>query len=125
MDIPSLQRVLEKLSAAMPRRETVKTITGAGIAAVAAAFSGDGIAAKRRCRRRRSTCGGKKKCCNRSSGLIACQQFPSQQCDAQDGRRCCGLEGATCNNDFGHCDCCPGFFCSGITGQGFCQEEPT
>ena len=119
-------RIAATLAERAPRRETVKAFAGSSLAAVSAAIGMDGAGAKKKkCRKLRKSCGGKKKCCGQGSGLIVCREFPGEECDTQSGRRCCGLEGAECNNDFGHCDCCPGFFCSGITGFGSCQEEPT
>jgi hypothetical protein len=77
------------------------------------------------CVNRRQPCGTGAKCCGEELGLVACRQFPTVTCPTLSGPRCCGLEGADCDNSVGinNCDCCDGLFCGGTTGIGKCQEE--
>lgn len=86
---------------------------------------------KKRCRKQGKTCGGNTKCCN-ESGLIRCQEFPTQECRDLTGLRCCGVEGAPCDPDFGvpdrfgNCSCCTPLFCGKHKhGKFRCQAEDT
>ncbi len=128
MDGTLFERLSKALSDVAHRRTTFKALAGTGLASLGAPLVFDEAGAKkkkkRRCRKRRQSCGGKKKCCG---GDTACREFPTLSCTTLTGKRCCGLEGAVCDNTPGinNCDCCDGLFCGGVEGPGRCQEEPT
>jgi hypothetical protein len=124
MDVKRLDQVARKLIANVPRREAVKTLAGGLSATLAARFGATKVAAGD-CRKRRRSCSRGGQCCGGKK--TACREFPTSTCLTLDGRRCCGLEGASCSNDpdKNHCDCCDGLYCSGISGRGVCQEEPS
>ena len=127
MDGNRFDRIARTLAAALPRRAAVKTVAASAVAAVGARLGFEETVAgkKQRCRKRRKSCGGKKKCCGKNT---ACRGFPTDTCLTLSGRRCCGLEGAPCNNDPGinNCDCCDGLYCGGLIGEpGRCQEQPS
>jgi hypothetical protein len=113
------------------RRGALKTLVAGGAAAVAAHVGSAWSEAKKkkRCRKRLAKCGGSKKCCN-GSGRIKCQNVQEEtkpQCDGKSGRRCCGLDGASCNRDELHCDCCGSrTFCIEVgPGEFRCQDDLT
>jgi hypothetical protein len=127
MDGNRFDRITRSLVARLPRRDAVRALASAGLATLATRIGLEETIAgkKKRCRKRRRNCGGKKKCCGKNT---ACRNFPTPTCTTLSGRRCCGLEGAPCNNDpnINNCDCCDGLFCGGIQGEpGRCQEEPS
>lgn len=126
MDGNRFDRISRSLIARLPRREAVKALAGSGLVIVAARLGLEEMdARKKRCRKQGRSCGGKKKCCGNK---LKCQNITKPGCDHVTGKRCCGLEGAVCNNDAdnnSHCDCCDGFFCSGTTGLGHCQSTMT
>jgi hypothetical protein len=89
------------------------------------------------CRGDDQTCGpGIGACCN-ASGLVRCQEFPTDQCQVLSGFSCCGIEGAPCNpnfgppliptpGSFGNCSCCSPLFCGKQADESFrCQDQPT
>lgn len=120
-------RLTKALSDRAHRRTTLKAFAASVLTTLGASIGLDEAGAKkkkRRCRKRRQACGGKKKCCG---GDTACREFPTLTCSTLTGRRCCGLEGAECDNAPGinNCDCCDGLFCGGVEGLGLCQEEPS
>ena len=127
MDGNRFDRITRTLVTHLPRRDAVRALTSTGLASLATRLGFEeteaGKKKKKRCRKRRRKCGGKNKCCGKKT---ACRSFPTPTCATLSGRRCCGLEGATCSNqDFDACDCCDGLFCGGMVGdQGRCQEEP-
>ena len=125
MDVKRLDKVARKLIATIPRREAVRTVAG-GISVALATRLGIGGADVEagNCRRRRRSCNRSGQCCGKKT---ACRDFPTATCPTLSGRRCCGLEGASCSNDpnKNNCDCCNGLFCGGFTGRGVCQEEPS
>jgi hypothetical protein len=125
MDVKRLDEVAKKLIANVPRREAVRTLAG-GISVALATRLGLGRADVEAadCRRRRRLCNRSGQCCGNKT---ACREFPTATCPTLSGRRCCGLEGASCSNDLdkNNCDCCNGLFCGGVTGRGVCQEEPS
>ena len=124
MDVKRLDQVARKLIANVPRREAVKTLAGGLSATLAARFGASDVAAGD-CRKRGRSCTRRGQCCGGQK--TACREFPAGKCPPTlDGRRCCGLEGASCSNDpdRNHCDCCGNLYCSGVSGRGVCQEEP-
>ena len=128
MDGNRFDRITKSLITSLPRREAVKALAAGGLAAaIARLASGETTAKKkgRRCRDQGQMCGGDKKCCGHK---IKCQNITKMGCDHVTGKRCCGLEGAVCNNDAdsnSHCVCCDGFYCTGIAGLGQCTSTPT
>ena len=124
MDGNRFDRLTRTLIASLPRRGAVKALAAPSLAAVSARLGAVEIEAgkKRRCRKHGRSCGGKKKCCGNK---LKCQNITKPECDHVTGKRCCGLGNAVCDNANGHCDCCDGYFCSGIIGQGLCQSTPT
>ena len=130
MSTDRFRNVTLRLSSFVARRETLKQLTGLGVAALAAKLSVTDTTGKKRrkkCRKRGQKCGGQKKCCGQQSGRVACRTFPSNECPSLSGRRCAGLEGAACDRVNGNCDCAPGFRCFSAdpsTTAGVCQETP-
>jgi hypothetical protein len=124
MDVKRLDQVARKLIANVPRREAVKTLAGGLSATLAARFGATEVAAGD-CRRRRRSCTRGGQCCGGKK--TACREFPTPSCPTLSGRRCCGLEGASCSNDpaKNHCECCDGLYCGGDNSRGVCQEDPT
>jgi len=124
MDVKRLDQVARKLIANIPRREAVRMLAGGLSATLATRFGASEVAAGD-CRKRGLPCTRGGQCCNAKK--TACREFPTATCDTLSGRRCCGLEGAPCKNELGrnHCDCCDGLYCSGVTGTGVCQEDPS
>jgi hypothetical protein len=123
-------RISRKLASSAPRRATLRATVGAAFAGMSAASGFDAIAGKKnkkRCRKRLKKCGGRKKCCN-GSGLIKCQNVQDEtrpECDGFSWRRCCGLDGASCNPDKGDCECCLGTSCVERDGVFRCTEPLT
>jgi hypothetical protein len=129
MDGNLFDRITKTLAGGTRRREAVKALAGTGLAAVAARLGVDQADAQTRCRKRRQKCGDGKKCCDKS-GLLKCRDFPAGECQNLNGRHCCGLEGARCDNTdplFEHCDCCAPLFCGDFDTPGVfrCQTEDT
>jgi hypothetical protein len=127
MDGGPVDRITKALIARLPRRDAAKAFAGSSLATGVAwlGFAETAVGKKkrkRRCRKHRQPCGGRKKCCDSHT---KCQDITKPDCDHVTGKRCCGLQGATCDNANGHCDCCDGFFCSGISGLGLCTSTPT
>lgn len=136
MDGAGFDRLARLLAGSSPRRTAVRVAAGAGLTALVAKIGGGEAAAKKkrkkRCRRFGQTC-GKKKCC-KTNGPAKCQEFANQEClgVALSGKRCCGLEGARCDPNFGdadlfgNCSCCHPLFCGQQpNGQFRCQAEDT
>lgn len=138
MDGVDFDRLAKLLAGSSLRRTAVRVAAGAGLTALVARFGGDAAVAKnkkkrkKRCRKFGQTC-GKKKCC-KTNGPAKCQQFGNQECFGVElsGKRCCGLEGARCNPNFGdpgllgNCSCCHPLFCGQQpNGQFRCQTEDT
>jgi hypothetical protein len=143
MDSKLFDRISKALADISPRRDAAKALAGTGFAAAVARYRADQTGAKnkkkkKRCRKIGQTCGGRKKCCNKS-GHVKCQSFPHRDCIGTDltGRRCCGLERAPCDpnfgeplnqepTSFGNCSCCLGFFCGKQLDDSFkCQSDDT
>ena len=140
MDSRLFDRITKTLADTGPRRNAVKALAGAGLAAFATKLSVDDASA--RCQRIGQTCGGNKRCCNQS-GLVSCEDFPTSLCrrpERPDGKRCCGQEGARCDPKFGNpieprdvspnsrgnCSCCDPLYCGKQTNGEFrCQPEDT
>jgi hypothetical protein len=135
LDGSTFDRIAKTLSDSAARRGTLKALAGGSLAALAGRLGRDPVEAKRRrkrCRKIGQSC-GTKKCCNKS-GLVRCQDFPSnQECGGfgQEitGRRCCGLVGAHCDPNFGtpdlfgNCSCCAHLFCGQVGDEFRCTEE--
>lgn len=128
MDGNAFDRITKKMTGSAPRRQAVRTIAGAGLAAVVSRVGIDSVDAKRRCRKRLKTCGGKKKCCN-NSGFIKCGEVvdtSKPQCEGFSGRYCCGQDGAACDPELGNCDCCGELFCWPYSEElSLCRSEAT
>jgi hypothetical protein len=147
VDSKLFDRISKSLAGLSPRRDAAKALAGTGFAAAVARYRIEITGAKKkrkRCRKIGQTCGGKKKCCNKS-GLVRCRPFTNIDCDGVDltGNRCCGLEGAPCDPNFGepaaggnpmtafgNCSCCPGLvsglFCGKQSDGSFkCQTTDT
>ena len=141
MDDAIFDRLAKLLAGSSLRRNAVRVTAGAGLTALVARL-GDQVVAKKkkkkeRCRKFGEVC-GKKKCCT-DKGPASCQEFPSALCQgvSLSGNRCCGLEGAICNPNFGtpidispisggNCSCCEPLFCGQQPGGRFrCQTEDT
>jgi hypothetical protein len=137
VDGSTFDRIVKSLAGLAPRRGALKVAVVAGASGAASRHGlAETVARKRRCRRRGQKCGGRKKCCNRS-GLVRCREFPVLDCKDISGLRCCGLEGASCDPDFGtpagpsptsfgNCSCCGPLFCGKqVDGSFRCQTEDT
>jgi hypothetical protein len=141
VDSKLFDRITRVLAGISPRRDAAKALAGTGFAAIAARYGLVATGAKKkkkRCRKIGQSCGGRKKCCHKS-GLVRCQSFPHRDCIGVEftGRRCCGLEGAPCDPNFGeplspdpltfgNCSCCLGLFCGKQLDDSFkCQTEDT
>jgi hypothetical protein len=137
MDGELFDRIAKHLAGLTPRRDAVKVVAAGGLASVGAGLLKVHATAKKkkknRCRKFGQTCGGKNKCC-KNKGPASCQEFDNQECFGVDlsGKRCCGLEGAICNPNFGdpgafgNCSCCHPLFCGQQPGGKFrCQNEDT
>jgi hypothetical protein len=146
VDGSAFDRIIKNLADRAPRRETLRAIAGGGFAAALSQFgAGEPIAAKKKHHRKKKkvglgkTCGGRKQC-SQEDGPAVCQDFASTTCTGVDlsGNRCCGLEGALCDPDFGdpiepdpitavgNCSCCDPLFCGKQPdGEFRCQVEPT
>jgi hypothetical protein len=139
MDASLFDRITKTLADAGPRRNAVKALAGAGLAAVTTRLGVNEASA--RCQKIGERCGGNKKCCNKS-GLVSCEDFPTSRClhpQKPAGKRCCGQEGARCDPRFGdpieprdvspdsrgNCSCCDPLYCSKSTGEFRCQSEDT
>jgi hypothetical protein len=143
MDGTLFDRVVKSLADAGHRRNAVKTLAGAGLAAVTTKFGADNATASQNtCQNIGQRCGGSKICCN-TSGLVSCENFPTSLCvhpGKPAGTRCCGQEGARCDPKFGtplephkvspnargNCSCCDPLFCGKQNDGKFrCQVEDT
>lgn len=135
---PGFDRLTRRLAARAPRRETIATLAAAGWTLVGGRPGDQAAAKSRRCRTFGQRCGGKHKCCAKK-GPASCQPFPSSLCKGVDrtGDRCCGMEGAVCDPQFGmpidisptsggNCSCCEPLFCGKQPDGMFrCQTEDT
>jgi hypothetical protein len=118
MDASLFDRITKTLADASPRRNAVKALAGAGLAAVSTRLGVNDASA--RCQDIGKSCDGGKTCCN-TSGLVSCEPFPQGECfdpGVPDGLRCCGGVGAPCDphfgfrGKFGNCSCCAPLFCA-------------
>jgi len=142
MDGHTFDRLARALAGSTARRAAMKALAGGGLAvagATAGVHDGDAKKKKKRCRKPGQACGGQKKCC-KDKGPTVCQDFPPTFCKGVDltGNRCCGLEGAKCNPNFGtpienmiptsvgNCSCCDPLYCGKqANGEFRCQVEDT
>jgi hypothetical protein len=139
MDSDLFDRIAKNLAGRAPRRGAVRAFAAGGLVSIGAGLlKADAIAKKKkkkRCRKFGQTCGGKKKCC-KTKGPALCQEFNNFECSGVElsGNRCCGLERAICNPNFGepsgdgvgNCSCCAPLFCGQQPGGKFrCQTEDT
>ena len=135
MDGRHLDRIAKSLARSAARRETLKASLGGLLAAAFGTAGLEAEAKKKRCTKRRHLCEGKAKCCG---DRIRCKDFPQQECQGVDlppGKRCCGIEGASCDPHFGvstggnsrgNCDCCGPLWCGKQNdGKYRCQPEGT
>jgi hypothetical protein len=133
MDGRYLDRIAKALAGSTPRRNTIRLSLGGVLAAAFGKIGPDAGAKskKKRCRKTGQACSADHKCCN-DSGLIRCREFPAQECRDLTGFHCCGLEGASCDPNFGvqdrfgNCSCCSPLFCGKHKhGKFRCQTEDT
>ena len=137
MDGRHLDRIAKTLAGSAARRETLKASLGGLLAAALGTTGPEAEAKKKRCTKRRHLCEGKAKCCG---DRIRCKDFPQQECQGVDlppGKRCCGIEGASCDPNFGeptggspktfgNCDCCDPLWCGKKKdGKYRCQTQET
>jgi hypothetical protein len=125
MDGTLFDRITRTLADHTPRREAVQALAGSALATIGLALSQAPVLAK--CRKRLQTCGGKakKKCCNKS-GLIRCRHPAKHECAEVHGtgRRCCGLDGASCDPTLADCDCCGFAVCVPFLDGPRCEDNP-
>jgi hypothetical protein len=144
MDGSLFDRITKKLADSAPRRAAIRAGAGATLATVLASIGSVADARKKRkkrCRHVGQTCGssskkGRRKCCN-ESGLIRCEQFPTETCTTLSGFYCCGQVGSICDPNFGtplkmspsvhgNCSCCDPLYCGLQEDDQFrCQSERT
>ena len=126
MDPERVSRPLGTVSRISPRRQALRLLGAAGLAAAGASatLTAD---AKKRCRKRLQACDSNKQCCG-GGGDSACRPLGTNKshCVPLPTQFCCGQEGASCKFDNQSCDCCGDLLCIGPSGKkGKCQPEPT
>jgi hypothetical protein len=118
MDGRLFDRITKTLADVGPRRNAVKALAGAGLAAVTTRLGISDASAS--CQKIGQVCNANKTCCNKS-GLVTCESFPQGECfhpHVSGPFRCCGGVGAPCDPHFGfrgkygNCSCCAPLFCA-------------
>lgn len=127
VDETLFDRITRTLAGSAHRRATLRASAAAALGGIVVGIAEAKKKKKKRCRKRLERCGDGKRCCN-GSGRIKCQIVQAgakPACDSLLGRRCCGIDGATCDPAKNDCDCCPNTFCDEVDGQFRCREPLT
>jgi hypothetical protein len=114
MDGKTFDSLAKLTSTSTGRRRLVQAAAAAGIGSflTRGGAAADDVVAEA-CQRRGSSCNRDRQCECFSDGAefknVECR-LPKKRCfDNEDEKRCCGLEGATCDKD---CDCCKRHRCN-------------
>ena len=104
MDGQRFDQVAKAVASGLTRRAGLRALAGGLLAAPLGLLGGRAAAAT--CRERGRLCDAREDCCGAGGGRVACR--PTGCGQQPDRRRCCGLEGAGCDE---YCDCCGDLRC--------------